>query len=50
MNPDDLNERFVDLNEEECDENSKENKKEDELIEWREWALSYEDENGNVVD
>tara|TARA_R100000008_G_C3562271_1_gene156945 strand:- start:325 stop:510 length:186 start_codon:yes stop_codon:yes gene_type:complete len=53
MNPKDINKNFE--NEMNEGNNSLDPKKEfieedEELREWREWALSYEDENGDVVD
>ena len=57
MDPKNINKKFEDeLNEKiellNTDKEYSENpeKEDDELKEWRNWALSYEDENGDVTD
>ena len=57
MDPKNINKKFEDeLNEKiellNTDKEYLENpeKEDDELKEWRNWALSYEDENGDVTD
>ncbi len=56
MDPNNINEKFQDefntpLDEEKVNLSDNETSKDNnELDEWREWALSYEDENGDVTD
>lgn len=56
MDPNNINEKFQDefntpLDEEKVNLSDNETPKDNnELDEWREWALSYEDENGDVTD
>jgi len=56
MDPNNINEKFQDefntpLDEEKVNLSDNETLKDNnELDEWREWALSYEDENGDVTD
>ena len=55
MDPKDINKKFEnELNEKiellDTDEERLENPEDDELNEWKDWALSYEDENGEVID
>ena len=51
MDPNNVNKNFQDEFNSPLEEKSEDKTAvNDELNEWREWALSYEDENGDVTD